>query len=486
MTNRFSDPFPQFFNSNPSPYAGGALYFYVTGTSTPQNTYSNQGLTVANPNPVPLLSDGRPQYDIWLLNAPYKVVLEDVNSNIIWTADPVETSDFSGTASFQVYNGNPNGNVAGTAGTVGSNSSSVVWDYVDNILYVCTVTGTATTAVWTAVNSSGTTTVTQSPTGYLTLASDVLNYVVNTDQLGVSTVYYSPVDGNVCPVWNGSSFINTSFSQLTLGLVSAHAANTIYDVFMFSNAGVPTLCTGPAWTSSTAGSSTRGTGVGTTQLSRLNGLLVNTVQFNGRNGSNTYNNIPANQATYLGSIYIDATAGQISCHVTFGQNRKWGVYNAYNQQQIVLQAGDATASWTYNTNTFRASNNTPASWASAAFNFGSGTACNGMTVLKGLQDSPVLVTFDQLVTITSGTSANTTANAGVAVNSITTLSGRQGTVTYGSTGLIFGGELLAIYNMPAFLGINTVASIEKALISASTAAWQGTSANMMLKAVFNG
>ncbi|HEY2811775.1 MAG TPA: hypothetical protein VGJ00_10365 [Rhabdochlamydiaceae bacterium] len=44
------------------------------------------------------------------------------------------------------YPGNPNGNVAGT-------TYQFCWDTVDMVLYICTTTGTASTAVWTAVSS---------------------------------------------------------------------------------------------------------------------------------------------------------------------------------------------------------------------------------------------------------------------------------------------------------------------------------------------
>lgn len=50
------------------------------------------------------------------------------------------------------YSGNPNGNVAGTAATA-YNPPSVVWDYTNLILYLCTTTGNAAGAVWSAPSS---------------------------------------------------------------------------------------------------------------------------------------------------------------------------------------------------------------------------------------------------------------------------------------------------------------------------------------------
>jgi hypothetical protein len=110
-------------------------------------------------------------------------------------------------------------------------------------------------------------------------------------------VFYTPFTGNLILIYNGSRHVPTEFTELTLDLVSAHAVNAIYDVLVFSNNGVLTAVTGPAWTTATAGSGARGTGAGTTQLSRLNGYWVNTVSMTGRNGSSTYS-IGANLATY--------------------------------------------------------------------------------------------------------------------------------------------------------------------------------------------
>jgi hypothetical protein len=47
------------------------------------------------------------------------------------------------------FAGNPNGNIAGAAG-VGNLPPSTVWDYSNNLLYVCTTSGTASTAQWSA------------------------------------------------------------------------------------------------------------------------------------------------------------------------------------------------------------------------------------------------------------------------------------------------------------------------------------------------
>ncbi len=56
---------------------------------------------------------------------------------------------------FQTIAGNPNGVLGGTAGIAGVQFPTMVWDTTHNILWVCTTTGTPTTAVWTSAGASG-------------------------------------------------------------------------------------------------------------------------------------------------------------------------------------------------------------------------------------------------------------------------------------------------------------------------------------------
>ena len=86
-TNLFPTPVMQFFDANGNPLAGGKLFTYAAGTTTPQATYTNYGGGTANTNPVILDSAGRAA--IWLNNNRYYMVLKDANDVQIWTADDV-------------------------------------------------------------------------------------------------------------------------------------------------------------------------------------------------------------------------------------------------------------------------------------------------------------------------------------------------------------------------------------------------------------
>jgi hypothetical protein len=85
----------------------GKLYFYRTGTTTPQNTYSDSDLTVANDNPVVANADGTIDTTIYLDNTTgydYTVVAKDEAGAEIWSKDDVVASN-SAAPSFRVIGG---------------------------------------------------------------------------------------------------------------------------------------------------------------------------------------------------------------------------------------------------------------------------------------------------------------------------------------------------------------------------------------------
>lgn len=84
---RFYNPAPVFLDLlGLAPVAGGKLQFYDKGTTTPRNTWSDQGLTILNTNPVQLDSSGRSNTNIWL-DGDYTVVLLSATNVVIWTRD---------------------------------------------------------------------------------------------------------------------------------------------------------------------------------------------------------------------------------------------------------------------------------------------------------------------------------------------------------------------------------------------------------------
>jgi hypothetical protein len=145
---RFINPVQQYLTlAATAVLAGGNLYFYENGTTTPQATYTDATLTTANPNPVPLNSAGVPDTDIWM-NGDYTVVLEDKNGNTIWTANDCEVP--GGSAQSIPSLSGETGNFLTTDGT------NLLWEAISQLPAMTGqsgkyLTNNGTTASWAAL-----------------------------------------------------------------------------------------------------------------------------------------------------------------------------------------------------------------------------------------------------------------------------------------------------------------------------------------------
>lgn len=199
------------------------------------------------------------------------------------------------------------------------------------------------------------------PGGRLTLvatSAGVSTPVMTSAQTGKTLVYYTPYAHDLVPIWNGTSFVPTSFAELSNDLTAsstgkagpaACTTNSNYDFFVWSDSGTTRLTRGPAWTSDTA----RGTGAGTTQISRsANGILTNAVAIT--------NGPAAGYGTYVGTIRTDGSSqanwqpGAVAVNGTAALLNVWNMYNRVLCRGMI---GDNTDSWTYSPTTIRAANN---------------------------------------------------------------------------------------------------------------------------------
>ena len=355
-------------------------------------------------------------------------------------------------------NGNPNGQLAGTAASVNTNAS-LAFDYTNNILYVCTTTGDSTHAIW--INAVSASVPQPEPEGYLTPVSNTP--IITGDALAATVVYHTPFLGTWTAIHDGVSVVPYRFSQMSLTLTSSQAANNIYDIYIAYNGGVPVIGTGPSWASGAggsvaAGSCVRGTGGGGAAINRdaLSGLWVNTASmsliYNTGSGNNTIT-VAAGQGILLGSIYIDGSAGQVTCTRSVGQSRKWGIANAYNRQNVSMAVTDPTASWTYASASNRASN---------------GNAANSCTVFSCLPEEEANITFSQRCYVIAAPSASAEANIGIGINSVA-FSGLVGDL------FVFNAAwskvtVAAQYILSPSLGINTITCCEGGSVHFDTTA----------------
>lgn len=89
---RFLSPVTHYIDDLAEPLVGGSMYFYEPGTTNPKTTYSDEGLSVANTNPLVLNSRGALSVNVWL-DGEYRVVLKDANGVEQWDRDPVQETD---------------------------------------------------------------------------------------------------------------------------------------------------------------------------------------------------------------------------------------------------------------------------------------------------------------------------------------------------------------------------------------------------------
>lgn len=187
-----------------------------------------------------------------------------------------------------------------------------------------------------------------SPGGRLTLQT--LTPVMTTTQSAKTTLYYTPYNGSTVPVYDGTNFSGTAFSELsalttdTTKSPAAIGASKVNDWFVWSDSGTLRLGHGPDWTSDTA----RSAG---TALVMVNGILLN-------NASIT-NGPAASRGIYVGTTRSNASS-QLDWIVggsgAGGVAAVLNVWNMYNRVQVGADVTDSTAAWSYTSATLRSVN----------------------------------------------------------------------------------------------------------------------------------
>lgn len=82
---------PQFLDVDGNPLAGASIYFFIAGTDTPLDTYSDVNLTAGSENTNPMvLADGFLQNPCYLQPTGYKVVCYNADNELEWEEDNVE------------------------------------------------------------------------------------------------------------------------------------------------------------------------------------------------------------------------------------------------------------------------------------------------------------------------------------------------------------------------------------------------------------
>jgi hypothetical protein len=517
----------QFLDNAGNILSGGKLSYFQAGTAIAQATYSDQAGSFANTNPIILNGDGRLTVPVYLGSANDYKELVTTSAGVTvnpwpfdnipkaaavatssyallsqpWTITTAATVNLVSTDAGKAYECNATSNAITvnlpSAATVGNGKGftfkktagtySVTLDAYGSE----TIDGAATLSIsgfnesvgivsdganWliseTGSSAAASAYSTYFPNAFLKPQGRLTPYggvpVTATDVIAASLVYYTAYEGNLIPCLNSIGYFDAMpfSSDLTLTLPSAATANNVVDVFATNYAGTLVIGCGPVWATATDGSCSRGTGAGTTELARALGLWTNKNVITLYNGATTYASLAAGTCTYLGSIQLDAVNSQVTCHVSYGQSRKYGVWNAYNRRRIILQAGDSTASWTYATNTWRASNNNTA---------------NSVRTFTGLPEEAIRATSSQAV---ASAAATVTYNTAIGLNSSTTTSGTIAAGAYTSSAAVTE-QLIAMYATAPSLGSNTFYQMER-VPSGGSVTYYGTQTDMLLSVEYFG
>lgn len=272
----------------------------------------------------------------------------------------------------------------------------------------------------------------------ITLAPGVA--VMTSTVSAANTVYVTPANGNLVPIYNGSSYTMTAFaevSQLTTDATKSPAAattNSNYDVFCWIDTGPTNRCTrGPPWSSNTS----RGTGAGTSELVLVNGIYLN---------ANAITNGPsAQRGTFMGSIRTNGTSTvdySVGGTANGGVAGSLGVWNMYNRNLAVAQSIDNT-SYTYSSATIRQAH---------------GSVGNQVSVLVGLAVDIINVSFSTRIVTTAIVSSN--SFIGIGEDSTTASAGAPTvTVQTPAAGALVATPTATLSKVP-LLGFHTYAAIE--------------------------
>jgi len=116
----------QFFDDNGVPLAGGKIYTYLSGTTTPATTYTSSTGATANTNPIVLDAAGRVSAEVWLTDdIQYTLTLQNSSSVQIWSKDGIST--FLSTSGRPVI-------VPSSATPAQTAAGSLVWNTTSQVL----------------------------------------------------------------------------------------------------------------------------------------------------------------------------------------------------------------------------------------------------------------------------------------------------------------------------------------------------------------
>lgn len=297
-------------NYNGSPAAGAKAYFYLSGTSTPHDTYNNADLDPSHANTNPVVADADGVLPIIYLDAVSYRVLITTSTGV--TIFPAQDGIYDLFQIFQVTTESANTVYAGPAS--GSPAAP-----------------TFRAIVAADLPSSGTINLADNGLNDFRLSLTTAVPVTTTDVTAATTIYGVPYTGNRIALYDASG-VPTYYAGSQMSIAVPATTATGYDVFCFASGGVPTLEL-TAWTSLTT---------------RATNIVANVA-------SGVYTKSGDATRRYLGSFRTTGVSGQTEDSVA-----KRYLWNYYHRVSRVLRRIETTDSWTYGTTSYQQANNSTA------------------------------------------------------------------------------------------------------------------------------
>lgn len=241
----------RFFDANGNPLAGGKLFSYIAGTSTPKVTYLDFAGT---PNTNPVILDANGEANVRITTGYYKFVLKDANDVVLDTVDQVSLSIIAG-------NGMPVGGTTGQAAIKASNSDNdVTWQTLTK-----TMVGLSSVP---NVDATVAANITQDTTHRFATDTEKATWNAKQNALVAGTDYLAPSG-------NGSSLTGLTKTQVSLSNVdNTSDATKNAATATFTNKTIQFLKLATANDSTTAGTNTTLAAFTTGIVRVTNGSLV--------------------------------------------------------------------------------------------------------------------------------------------------------------------------------------------------------------------
>lgn len=250
--------------------------------------------------------------------------------------------------------------------------------------------------------------------------------VTTADVTAATTIYFTPFRGNTIELYNGSYWYPYTFTELSLSVPAT--TNTLYDVYLYDNAGTLTL-DATAWSSDTARA---------TALKTQDGILVKT---------------GATGRRYLGCFRTTGSSGQ-----TEDSYAKRYVWNYYNRIHRPMKVVDTTNSWAYTLATYQQANN---------------SAANQLDFVIGVSEDAVEAT---VYGAASNSTGNQAAAVGIGLDNLTNVADIQ----YGAAISTVTTPFKAMYRAPIAVGRHILTWLEASAASGTTT-WYGDNNSTYIK-----